>query len=955
MKSSRKLKFPVDMKNKLFTVLLLILASFAINISFAQSILDVRIPGAKAGSAGSTWEVEYVDGQNTNIEKEVKIDYSGCTNCGNGNGKDGFLYTQSSSNSCWQVLQGGSGSNSWKTLPFCETSTAVGGATAASGTHTTYFRYNCNTVGTYTETITIGFATATGGSCGTHKTGSTFSIDISVKVVNGNLYTWTGANGTTDSFYTNALNWAPNRSTTSSNDVLVVDMGNPTTPWQTTIDISGISDQISQFKIYPYNRVNFRCSTGSTANWLIGNGTDGDDFVFDANTIARKSGPGNLFIDIDNNNTTSLQSSLIDIWNGTLRFTGTAPTKIYSNIFTSGGTLSFQPTTSSETSQVQFLGSNQSLNRTAGSLYIDSQVNVVIGPGTSSTLTLNRSLPLYSMLTMSANATIASNTYTGSTKTDFDAWSPNLQFRYFEKVGSKAFGQLATMPSGASITGGCLFETYNTTKRSYRLMAAPMKNAVHLSQFTDDIHLTGTVTGNNRDTFNQNCSWCTSSIFYWDPSAGRYTAYASGNSPNKINPGSGALVFFRGSAAGDNGLGLPNASANEQLIDYKGQIFTGDLAVNLTSVTNDYTGYNLVANPYPCTIDFRRLLELNKSSNPIKKQFHMYDAIAKDYNAWDSTVTTGSNRTPGRNGQSYYANDNSTNGVFRTKLIPPGASFFVIANSNGAQLNFSETVKHNETSLKPSHKNFEVEEIYETSCNELRASIHYNNDSMKESSSFSLEFDINDSSIKNEADEFDVNKMWGGYLGIGTTTDGNNWFSIDRRNKLAETGNTHVVNLKTKYPKTGPTDMILEFGTCSFGNGNYEMTLVDKVLNKTEEIGDLTSYLYTINNSDEKRSDRFDIIFKAVQPAMSTTKINNVKNTYVVYPNPATDGQFNVVNNKLNRVKQIEIYNAHGQLIKTISNCTTDLISINLNASSGIYTAVITGEKNSETHRIAIP
>ena len=88
---------------------------------------------------------------------------------------------------------------------------------------------------------------------------------------------------------------------------------------------------------------------------------------------------------------------------------------------------------------------------------------------------------------------------------------------------------------------------------------------------------------------------------------------------------------------------------------------------------------------------------------------------------------------------------------------------------------------------------------------------------------------------------------------------------------------------------------------------------------------------------------------------MSTTKINNVKNTYVVYPNPATDGQFNVVNNKLNRVKQIEIYNAHGQLIKTISNCTTDLISINLNASSGIYTAVITGEKNSETHRIAIP
>ena len=98
-------------------------------------------------------------------------------------------------------------------------------------------------------------------------------------------------------------------------------------------------------------------------------------------------------------------------------------------------------------------------------------------------------------------------------------------------------------------------------------------------------------------------------------------------------------------------------------------------------------------------------------------------------------------------------------------------------------------------------------------------------------------------------------------------------------------------------------------------------------------------------------------------PIQQTKLVNGVEikttpsviKDFIIYPNPATDGQFNVVNNKLNRVKQIEIYNAQGQLIKSISNCTTDLISINLNASSGIYTAVITGEKNSETHRIAIP
>ena len=67
------------------------------------------------------------------------------------------------------------------------------------------------------------------------------------------------------------------------------------------------------------------------------------------------------------------------------------------------------------------------------------------------------------------------------------------------------------------------------------------------------------------------------------------------------------------------------------------------------------------------------------------------------------------------------------------------------------------------------------------------------------------------------------------------------------------------------------------------------------------------------------------------------------------------DGQFYLINNKLNPIKNINIYNTQGQLIKTVSNCSTDLISINLNAATGIYTAVINGEKNSEIHRIAIP
>jgi hypothetical protein len=143
--------------------------------------------------------------------------------------------------------------------------------------------------------------------------------------------------------------------------------------------------------------------------------------------------------------------------------------------------------------------------------------------------------------------------------------------------------------------------------------------------------------------------------------------------------------------------------------------------------------------------------------------------------------------------------------------------------------------------------------------------------------------------------------------------------------------------------------------TCSQGNGPYKIQLIDKVLNKVEEVGDKSIYNYTINSTEEKREDRFEVLFSAVETQLGTSTASIVQSSFILYPNPATDGQFNVVNNKSNRVKSIEVYNTQGQLIKTITNGSNDLISIQLDAASGIYTAVITGEKNTETHRIAIP
>ena len=169
-----------------------------------------------------------------------------------------------------------------------------------------------------------------------------------------------------------------------------------------------------------------------------------------------------------------------------------------------------------------------------------------------------------------------------------------------------------------------------------------------------------------------------------------------------------------------------------------------------------------------------------------------------------------------------------------------------------------------------------------------------------------MQYDLDNPEISNDADMYDAPKFYGGHLGLGTITKNNTWLAIDRRNKLAELGTTHTVGIKVAYPKTGPTDVFLTVNTCSQGNGPYKIQLVDKVLNKVEEIGDKSTYFYSINTTEEKKEDRFEILFSAIESKLGV--LNQATSTFIVYPNPAMDGKFYLINNKLNPIKNINIY-----------------------------------------------
>jgi len=906
----------------------------------AQDITGISAAGAITVSTGSSYSITWTSVAGANAQyKEITLSLTGF------NGNTEIWFADTSSQSTWELQYGSVGSNAWK--EFCPGNAGPGapmpfkpgnGVTTAK----VYIRNSLSSKGTYNNLITFGI----GSGCSSFTTKITIQATVNIVDANAGIYTWSEPPTGIDSSYKIAANWTPTRTTPKSTDVLVVDLATTTSLRNTTIYMDGVSDSITQFIIYPYNHVTFKCSTTSNVgNWFIGPKTTPlSDFEFRLDTLAgmRMQG-GTLNLNVLSGNEAIFRSNL-KTESGSLNFTGNGNLKFRKDIITMGGNLKFQPVNNQST--IFFEGSNSKLTNTSGVLYIDSNTNVFIGNGTVMNFTLERSLPLYSKLTLLPNTTVISNSPASSSAADWNAWTPHLQFKWFDKVGSKAFGELAVMPTGAAITGGSLVEILNSTRRAYRTVGIPLKNAANFSQFVDDIHLTGTVTDPaNKDSFTTSCSWCKSSIFRWNETTASWTAYTSGTTANKVDPGKGVLVFFRGARDLDHGLGDTSIIANKQIIDFKGQIQTGSLTVTGLSKTNGGTldGANLIANPYPSTLNFRTFYEGNTAN--ILPRYYTYDALAKNYNSWDSSVGS----TPQKGGASWFQNAGGD-----SRYINPGAAFFVFARNNNGSLSFTESMK--EASKRSKGKNFEAEEIKETPCNEFKMTVNYVSDTAKESDGFTLQYDLNIPEVTNDGEMYDAPKFYGGFLGLGTTTSNNQWLAVDRRSKLADIGYTHTVPLKVAYPKTGPTDLFFTIKSCSYGNGPYKIQLVDKVLNTVEEVGDNSIYQYSINTTEEKRQDRFEIIFTAVESQLNSKSLATNNKNYIVYPNPAVDGQFNVVNDKTNKIKSIEVFNTQGQLVKTVTSCNSDLIPVTLNnVSSGIYTARIVGELGIESHTIVLP
>ncbi len=156
---------------------------------------------------------------------------------------------------------------------------------------------------------------------------------------------------------------------------------------------------------------------------------------------------------------------------------------------------------------------------------------------------------------------------------------------------------------------------------------------------------------------------------------------AIGGLSSTINPGEGYWVYL--------GTANPGATIPGKLISITGLPKVGSINVNLTnSNTSDLTnyGYNLIANPYPSTISWKKVINANGlgSSAPENNVY----AYSPSYNGGDYVIYNANTGVSNPPLGSTYAIGNQ---------IPSGLGFYVQTDQSTRTLSFNENVKTNNT------------------------------------------------------------------------------------------------------------------------------------------------------------------------------------------------------------------------------------------------------------------
>jgi len=502
------------------------------------------------------------------------------------------------------------------------------------------------------------------------------------------------------------------------------------------------------------------------------------------------------------------------------------------------------------------------------------------------------------------------------------------------KATGTSFASILSLPAGSLVTGDVNVEVYftggNSSYRDYRMIATPVNDSLivgpkSLEQLKKHIVITGQggVT-NGFDPGDLSQPYATTLSRYYEPATNAQPSLITINSIYEtLSPGKGMLLFYRGdrtgytpeTASSSNKVNSPFAVPENTIVKYSGPINSGNIQVPLSFTyyggEENYNGYNMVGNPYPCAINWKKL---------IKNNLKDFISIIK----------------PGGGSATYSNGVTSNAGQINLQYIQPGQAFYIQANSQTSSLTFTEASKVSGISF--------VGRLMNTSKDEIALEDVTSPAIKSDSQPKLLRLNLSDGAISEET-VIAMNKTNSalykstdgdaGYLGMNSvylsslTADGKN-MTI---NFMPEPDKSGDVKLNVNAEKSGTVS--LDFTEVP-AYDQYTLILRDKYLGTNMKLVSGSHYEFSIDksNSSTYGASRFVISSEPVTESNTLKVKDGTVSNVSIYPNP-TDDKITVEVDAQFSKTQILVYDLGGKLLKTkITTSVKTIVDVNELASN---------------------
>ncbi len=442
--------------------------------------------------------------------------------------------------------------------------------------------------------------------------------------------------------------------------------------------------------------------------------------------------------------------------------------------------------------------------------------------------------------------------------------------------------------AGGYISGNVTVQRFilgGVGRRKFRFLGHPFSTAMNVTELTDDIDITGAITGSNANGFTTTTSNSPSAFTFTEANGNGalndagWTALTSGNAISTILAGQGFRGLIRGSKGQANIFTGNPPAPNNVTLSMTGALRQGDFTQNL-SYTSGTKGWNLISNPYASNVDWTLVTRTN-----VNDAIYTY--------------------RPSLNGGNYgtYINNSAANGG--SQYIEAYCSFFVRTNAVGPSLGWQEADK---VANNPTNTVFRTNNIIYN-----RISLTLINETTQDTDEVVVRFGYDAVTDVFDA-KYDAYNLGGGAQDLYIVDTQQNKYSIYHGTALK------AWQAEKREVVLGINNLVA--GSYSFNTqtlnaitGNNKLYLKDALTNTLTDITNDNTYSFSISNNTTSINNRFSLVFNAKEKLASSIKELSIK----LSPNPAK-GKVQLTYSQPNELNTtVAIFNVLGKQVKNIN------------------------------------